>query len=127
MYHLVIRYRRMENNRLAELVAKMRKDPEFFEAVSNMADLTVDDFNNIVRLYTLYHCYKSAFFTSSIRVGYYGVKFSITHRGLIYAKARTYILGKKQPFVGMLFCAPRFVIAQMMFIRTLYLIAVYMA
>lgn len=37
----------VKNNRLAELVAKMRKDPEFFEAVSNMADLTVEDFNNI--------------------------------------------------------------------------------
>lgn len=36
-----------QNTRIAELVVKMRKDPEFFEAVSNMADLTVDDFNNI--------------------------------------------------------------------------------
>lgn len=36
-----------KNDRLAELILKMRKDPEFFEAVSNMADLTAADFNNI--------------------------------------------------------------------------------
>lgn len=37
----------MKNDRLAQLIVKMRKDPEFFEAVSNMADLTDSDFNNV--------------------------------------------------------------------------------
>ena len=37
----------IKNNRLAALIVKLKNDPEFFEAVSNMADLTVDDFNNI--------------------------------------------------------------------------------
>ena len=36
-----------KNDRLAEIILKMRKDPEFFEAVSNMADLSTADFDNI--------------------------------------------------------------------------------
>ena len=36
-----------KNSRMAELVVKMRKDPEFFEAVSKMADLSADEFHNI--------------------------------------------------------------------------------
>ena len=37
----------VKNDRLAELIVKMRKDPEFFEAVSKMAELPADEFNNI--------------------------------------------------------------------------------
>lgn len=37
----------IKNDRLAELIVKMRKDPEFFEAVSNMADLSANEFENI--------------------------------------------------------------------------------
>ena len=37
----------IKNARLAEIIIKMRKDPEFFEAVSNMADLSTADFDNI--------------------------------------------------------------------------------
>ena len=37
----------VKNDRLAELIVKMRKDPEFFEAVSNMAELSAADFDNI--------------------------------------------------------------------------------
>ena len=36
-----------KNDRMAEIILKMRKDPEFFEAVSNMADLSAADFDNI--------------------------------------------------------------------------------
>lgn len=36
-----------KNDRLAELIIKMRKDPKFFEAVSTMADLSDTDFDNI--------------------------------------------------------------------------------
>ena len=36
-----------KNDQLAKLIGKMRKDPEFFEAVSNMADLSDVDFNNL--------------------------------------------------------------------------------
>ena len=39
-----------KNDRLATLIIKMRKDPEFFEAVSNMADLTATEFDNIKSL-----------------------------------------------------------------------------
>ncbi len=35
------------NDRLAQLIVKMRKDPEFFEAVSNMADLSASEFDNV--------------------------------------------------------------------------------
>ena len=37
----------IKNDRLAELIVKMRKDPEFFEAVSNLADLSASEFNNV--------------------------------------------------------------------------------
>ena len=37
----------IKNDRMAELIVKMRKDPEFFEAVSNMADLSATEFDNI--------------------------------------------------------------------------------
>ena len=37
----------VKNDRMAQLILKMRKDPEFFEAVSTMADLSDTDFNNI--------------------------------------------------------------------------------
>ena len=36
-----------QNDRLAQLILKMRKDPEFFEAVSTMADLSATEFDNI--------------------------------------------------------------------------------
>ncbi len=36
-----------KNDQLAILIVRMRKDPEFFEAVSNMAGLSAADFNNI--------------------------------------------------------------------------------
>lgn len=36
-----------QNDRLAQLILKMRKDPEFFEAVSDMADLSASDFGNV--------------------------------------------------------------------------------
>ena len=36
-----------KNDRLAQLILKMRKDPEFFEAVSTMADLSATEFDNI--------------------------------------------------------------------------------
>lgn len=36
-----------KNDRLAQLIIKMRKDPEFFEAVSTMADLSTAEFENI--------------------------------------------------------------------------------
>ena len=36
-----------KNAHIAELIVKMRKDPEFLEAVSNMAELSSDDFNTI--------------------------------------------------------------------------------
>ena len=36
-----------KNDRMAEIILKMRKDPEFFEAVSNMANLSTTDFDNI--------------------------------------------------------------------------------
>lgn len=36
-----------KNDKLTELIVKMRKDPEFFEAVSNMASLSAEEFNNI--------------------------------------------------------------------------------
>ena len=36
-----------QNDRLAEIIVKMRKDPEFFEAVSNMADLSASEFDNV--------------------------------------------------------------------------------
>ena len=36
-----------KNDRLAQLIVKMRKDPEFFEVVSDMAELSATDFNNI--------------------------------------------------------------------------------
>ena len=36
-----------KNDRLAQIIIKMRKDPEFFEAVSNMADLSTTEFDNI--------------------------------------------------------------------------------
>ena len=42
----------IKNDRLAKLILKMRKDPEFFEAVSNMADLNNDEFDNIKGLLT---------------------------------------------------------------------------
>ncbi len=37
----------LKNDRLAEIIVKMRKDPDFFEAVSNMADLTASEFENV--------------------------------------------------------------------------------
>lgn len=37
----------LKNDRLAELIVKMRKDPEFFEAVSNMAELSASEFDNV--------------------------------------------------------------------------------
>lgn len=37
----------IKNDQLAGLIIKMRKDPEFFEAVSNLAELNAEDFNNI--------------------------------------------------------------------------------
>ena len=37
----------VKNDRLAELIIKMRKDPEFFEAVSKLANLSAADFDNI--------------------------------------------------------------------------------
>lgn len=37
----------VKNDRLAELIIKMRKDPEFFEAVSHMADLSASEFDNV--------------------------------------------------------------------------------
>lgn len=37
----------LKNDRLAEIIVKMRKDPEFFEAVSNMADLSASEFENV--------------------------------------------------------------------------------
>ena len=40
----------VKNDRLAQLIVKMRKDPEYFEAVSNMADLSAADFENIKNL-----------------------------------------------------------------------------
>ena len=36
-----------KNDQLAKLIVRMRKDPEFLEAVSNMAELSAADFNNI--------------------------------------------------------------------------------
>ena len=36
-----------QNDRLTEIIVKMRKDPEFFEAVSNMADLSASEFDNV--------------------------------------------------------------------------------
>ena len=35
-----------KNDRMAEIILKMRKDPEFFEAVSNMANLSIVSFPN---------------------------------------------------------------------------------
>lgn len=37
----------IKNDQLTKLIVRMRKDPEFFEAVSNMADLTAAEFENI--------------------------------------------------------------------------------
>lgn len=37
----------IKNDRLANIIIKMRKDPEFFEAVSDLSDLSDDDFANI--------------------------------------------------------------------------------
>jgi transcriptional regulator with XRE-family HTH domain len=36
-----------KNDQLAQLIVRMRKDPEFFEAVSNMADLSASEFENV--------------------------------------------------------------------------------
>ena len=36
-----------KNDQLAQLIIRMRKDPKFFEAVSNMADLTASEFENV--------------------------------------------------------------------------------
>ncbi len=36
-----------KNDRLAQIIIKMRKDPEFFEAVSNMADLSASEFEHV--------------------------------------------------------------------------------
>lgn len=36
-----------KNDQLAQLIVRMRKDPEFFEAVSNMADLSASAFENV--------------------------------------------------------------------------------
>lgn len=36
-----------KNDRLARLVMKMRNNPDFFEAVSNMAELSAAEFENI--------------------------------------------------------------------------------
>lgn len=41
-----------KNDQLAELIIRLRKDPEFFEAVSNMASLSAGDFENIKGLLT---------------------------------------------------------------------------
>ena len=41
-----------KNDQLAQLIVRMRKDPEFFEAVSHMADLSASDFENIKGLLT---------------------------------------------------------------------------
>lgn len=37
----------IKNNRLADLIVKMRNDPEFFEAVADLADLSAAEFDNI--------------------------------------------------------------------------------
>jgi hypothetical protein len=37
----------IKNDQLAELVIRMRKDPEFFEAVSNLAKLEAAEFASI--------------------------------------------------------------------------------
>ena len=39
-----------KNDRLAKLILKMRKDPEFFEAVSNMEELSSAEFETIKNL-----------------------------------------------------------------------------
>ena len=36
-----------KNDQLAQLIIRMRKDPEFFEAVSSMAALSAAEFSNI--------------------------------------------------------------------------------
>ena len=42
-----------KNDILAQLVLKMRKDPEFFEAVHKLSLLDVDGFNSICQLLTV--------------------------------------------------------------------------
>ena len=36
-----------KNDQLAQLIIRMRKDPEFLEAVSNMAELSASEFENV--------------------------------------------------------------------------------
>ena len=40
----------VKNDRMAQLILKMRKDPEFFEAVSNMEELSSAEFETIKNL-----------------------------------------------------------------------------
>ena len=99
----------------------------FFYQASVSFRYLVDNSNNIIGLYSLYNRKKGSLATTRVGVEYYGIKLAVAHRCFVYALTRTHVLGEKQPFVSMLFCVPRFVIAQMMLIRTLYLITVYMA
>lgn len=49
---LVTEEQSKKNDQLAQLIVRMRKDPEFFEAVSHMAELSSADFDNIKGLLT---------------------------------------------------------------------------
>ena len=40
----------VQNAKMKQIIVKMRKDPEFFEAVSNLTDLSDKDFSNIYGL-----------------------------------------------------------------------------